>query len=123
MKKFYLTSYLLFSLLFQSNVNAATIHASISGKWKTAGTWVGNVVPGAGDIAVIGTGLTVTVDPGDYGADPDVLFSWGTPAEIDVSGTLTFLSPDGISTGQNDDIIFANPVAIKIFSEGVFLDN
>src|ERR1700748_439499 len=123
MKKFYLISYLFFSLLFQSTVNAATITAAGSGKWKTPATWVGNAVPGAGDIAVIGSGKTVTVDPADYGAGPDVLFYWNNPTEIDVSGTLVFLSPGGGGSGQMDEILFTNPVTIKVFSPGVFLDN
>jgi len=45
---------------------AEIISTSTGGNWNDPNTWVGNVVPGAGDNVTIATGATVTVNTGAF---------------------------------------------------------
>jgi len=68
---------LLFGFSFSQDAFAATITAVPGGgNWNAGSTWVGGVAPGAGDVAVIPLGITVSVTSGEI------------VGSIDNSGTL-----------------------------------
>lgn len=69
---------LFFFFLFScTNIYAATRTAVANGNWSTASTW-GGTVPQAADIAVIPSGITVTLNTGVSGANTP----WANPGAI-----------------------------------------
>ena len=52
-------------LILHTLVYSATITSNGTGNWKNGGTWVGGVVPGASDDAVIASGHNVYIDSSD----------------------------------------------------------
>jgi hypothetical protein len=91
MKKL-LLSVTLSLLCFLGTLHATTITATATGgDWNTSSTWVGGVVPGAGDEAIIPTGSTVTWDDLPQTTDPttgNALFV--NPSSIIVNGIFNF---------------------------------
>ncbi len=78
--------------------------ATASGAWNSSGTWGEAGVPGAGDLAVIPAGITVTISSGlSAYADSIVVrgslnFS-GNSAELDVAGTVLNSGNIGMGNG------------------------
>jgi hypothetical protein len=67
-----------------SNVYSATCTSTGNGLWSAPGTWSCGAVPGTGDIVVIASGNTVTVNSSQYTAG-----GAGAPSSITINGTLT----------------------------------
>lgn len=60
MKKLYLM--FLLPLLFVGTLSAQISSKAVTGNWSSPGTWVGGVVPGAGDDVIIVNGAVITAD-------------------------------------------------------------
>jgi|GEM_PF-6560861 len=97
-----------FFLFLCTNIYAATRTAVANGNWSTASTW-GGTVPQAADIAVIPSGITVTLNTGVGGANTP----WANPGAIKVSGKFIL---------QGSDPYFINPCTLEVFSGGEFHD-
>src|SRR5436190_8996507 len=82
---------ILFAVICSSVVCAETITSAQSGNWEDANTWVGGVVPAAGDDVVIASPHTVGGSPA--GAAHDVTVNAGATlsplSQLTVTGTLT----------------------------------
>ncbi|MNK81110.1 hypothetical protein D3C87_1008490 [compost metagenome] len=101
---------LLFLLLFCSaSTFAATRTATTSGNWFTAATW-GGTVPLATDVAIIPTGITVTVNVGTNG---NQFNAWNNAGHIKVSGKLVLAGTEPL---------FSNPFLLEVLSGGELVD-
>ena len=65
----------------------ATITAAATGNWNNAATWVGGVIPGAGDDVVISSGMSINVDASSSAHN----------VTINNNGTLTFSAGANLS--------------------------
>ncbi len=84
LKRISLVCFIFMLLSFSSF--GATYTANTTGNWSSAATWSGAGVPGSGDIAIINSGITVTVD----GTDACASLTINAPAAangITISGT------------------------------------
>ena len=88
----------IFVLLSLKNIQAADISSTTTGgSWSAGATWVGGIVPSAGDNITIAAGATVTID-----ADPSVgsLTIYGTlQYEASTARTLTVAGIVTINSG------------------------
>ena len=80
-------------LLISMYVKAGSCSANGTGNWETSGTWSCGHVPGTGDDATIGAGITVTVNANNT-VDIGNLNIFGTlhftnGAKIDLGGDFT----------------------------------
>jgi len=102
MKQLYATCY--FLLIFSTiNIFGAPINSRISGNWSSAATWVGGVVPLAGDAVVIANGHTVIVDSNAFCAS--VIIGNGTR-----NATTTLTMDDGIELTVSGNISIIPPL-------------
>ena len=79
------------------NAKAANITSLASGNWSTTATWVGGVVPVAGDVVTIAAGHTITVTANAAAAS--VSFAGTTASTLTISSgfTLTVSGDVGIA--------------------------
>ncbi len=93
-----LTELLLFVVSIMASVysNAAICNSLVNGNWSNPANWSCGAFSGCGDIIVIPSGITVTMD---MQVDLDENSSPACSAEtfIDVSGTLQFVTGNKIS--------------------------
>jgi hypothetical protein len=106
-------SIVLLAILFFVNRSDSQITSSASGIWSAGATWVGGVVPAAGDNVVVASGHTVTIDTTNAVCN-----------DLSVSGTVTFpdVNARGLTingncsigaTGKFNTFASGNPVGIK----------
>lgn len=100
MRKF-IPFFILLLLAFQSH--ATTITSTTDGNWTSTGTWVGGVVPSAGDTVVIASNHEVTVD-----AD-------STCADLTINGATTFAFN---RLNVNDGVTFTVTGDVELKSQG-----
>lgn len=103
-------SLLLLSLLLSGHAWAATITSTTNGNWNAGGTWVGGVVPGSGDRAVINHNVTVTADQtvGDAPASDTAVITLASTKTLTINSgtTLTIrggMAIDGV-VAQNGNV-------------------
>lgn len=101
------------TIFFLVNRSDAQITSSASGNWSAGATWVGGVVPTAGDNVVVASGHTVTIDTTNAVCN-----------DLSVSGTVTFPDVNARAitingncsigaTGKFNTYASGNPVGIK----------
>lgn len=86
----------------------ATITSAATGNWSAGGTWVGGVAPGNGDLAIIASGHTVTVDtntiigtsPAQNSATRVITFNDVTSKLIVAAGVQLTLRGDSVMKGD-----------------------
>ena len=84
--------------------SSTIVSTGAGGNWSATGTWVGGVVPGAGDNVVIVAGSTVTVDVAASAFSVTLSNSATTAATLNVSATKSLSVGVGsglITVGQN----------------------
>lgn len=86
----------------------ATITSTATGNWSAGGTWVGGVAPGNGDLAIIASGHTITVDantivgdsPASGGATRAITFAGVTSKLIVAAGIQLTLRGNAVMLGD-----------------------
>ncbi len=84
--------------------SSTIVSTGVGGNWSATGTWVGGVVPGAGDNVVIVAGSTVTVDVAANAFSITLSNSATTAATLNVSASRSLTVGGGsglITVGQN----------------------
>ena len=97
--KYFILTIILLMLLPQ--IKAATISTAQDGNWSDVATWVGAVVPGAGDNVVILTTHDITLISDANCIDLDLQ---GT-ATLDISGAVTFIISGDLNLAAGTDMI------------------
>lgn len=101
-------------LALAGKLYAAPIVSATSGNWNDASTWVGNIIPGAGDIVTIANGHTVTVTTnafctslsiGNAPNNQSSTLSVNAGITLSVSGNITITPP---SSGIFDNTLNVN---------------
>jgi len=123
--------------LFGATLARATITSTgAGGKWTTAATWGGNIVPGSGDRVVIAKGATVTVDSsaaaclslliGDgNGTSSTLTFATVGSPKLTVSGNVqvsqsTGNSRVGVITFKKGSTLVAGSLNLGVANNSVF---
>lgn len=89
-------------LVIAGNIHAAPIISGSTGDWNNPSTWIGGIVPGAGDIVTIANGHVVTVTAnascasliiGNGPLDQNSTLSVTTGVSLAISGNVTIVPP------------------------------
>ncbi len=99
--------FLIFAVLFflSARLFPATITSNaMTGNWSTPASWVGGVVPGAGDDVIIANNANITVN-GNYTCLSLILNGGNQPSSVIISGTnsLTVTNTTTLFCNSNND--------------------
>jgi acetyl esterase len=78
-----------------SRITFADITSLATGKWNAPGTWVGGVVPGAGDNVIIAAGHTVTLDVTNAQCNDLTIMGSSAILQFAIDGTVTGITVYG----------------------------
>jgi Ig-like domain CHU_C associated len=101
-------------LVFTGNVFATPVVSVSSGNWNNGSTWLGGIIPGAGDIVTIANGHTVTVTAntgcdaviiGDGLLNQNSILFINPGISLSVAGNITIIPP---ATGTVDNMLAVN---------------
>ncbi len=107
----------LFLFLFSTNLKSATITQYQTGPWSDTDTWIGGVVPGDGDLAVRGSGMSLTVDV-DTTVGTDTSGGWSvsggdSDGSLIISAGVTFTIRSGIRIAQTYNAARVNSIVMQ----------
>lgn len=121
MKQLYLFWFMLFAA-FSNKLSATPISSARSGNWNSPATWIGGLVPGAGDVVTIGNGHTVTVTAseactsvniGNGALNANTTLAVNAGSTLSVSANITIMPP---SAGVADNSLNVNDGTISCSS-------
>ena len=117
-----LKAFCIILLAFAGHVYAAPIVSGNSGNWNNPSTWVGGVIPTAGDIVTIANGHTVTVTAnatcaavivGNGSLNQSSILTVNAGISLAVSGNITITPP---ATGTVDNTLDVNAGTVSCSS-------